>query len=89
MVGRGRRTKVSGALFAEGFQDFVGVFGDVDLVKDLGDLAGFVDKERFAYRSHVFFAVHTLFAPDTVLLNDLFVGVGDQVKGQRNFEINF
>ena len=55
---------------------------DIDLVKDLYDLAVAVDQKRLAVRAHVLFAVHALFAPDAVIVDDLFVGVGQQVERQ-------
>ena len=69
-----------GLLLTNCLQNFISVGSDIDLVEDLSDLAALVDQERFTVRAHVFFTIHTLFAPNSIGLGDLFVGVGQQVE---------
>lgn len=56
---------------------FIGVSRNVNLVKNFHYLAIAVDEKGFAVRAHIFFAVHRFLAPNSVILNDLFVGVGE------------
>lgn len=58
------------------------MFGDVYFFKDLDDRAAAIDQKCLAVGPHIFFAVHALFYPDAVSLDDLFVGIGEQVKRQ-------
>src|SRR5205809_2769838 len=69
----------------ESLQNFIGMRRHVHLVEDTRDLAVFVDQKRLAVRAHVFFTIHALFAPNAVCLNDLFVGIGQQVERKLEF----
>jgi hypothetical protein len=54
------------------------MFRDIYLVKNSGDLAGFVNEKRRAVDAHILFAVHTLLGPDAVFLNDIFICIRDK-----------
>src|SRR4051812_2670088 len=71
------RTTTANLLLTKGLQYLIGVLTYIDLVKDLRDLALLVDQEGLSHRAHVLFAVHRLFAPDAVCLDDLLVRVGE------------
>ena len=62
---------------------------DIYLVKDLSDLAVFVDQKSLAVRAHVRFSVHALFSPDAVFFDDILVCIGNERIWQIKFRDEF
>ncbi len=54
----------------------------IDLVKNVDDLAVAIDQERGSVDAHVFLAVHAFFRPDTILLDHVLFGVGNELVRQ-------
>ena len=52
-------------------------------------LAIFVDQESLSIRPHVLFPVHAFFGPNTVLFNDVFVGIGYKLIRQVELRNKF
>ncbi len=65
------------------------MFRDVYLFKYLYNLAIAINQECLTVGSHIFLSVHAFFYPDAVRLDDLFVGVGEQIKGELKFGDKF
>src|SRR5678815_5688656 len=62
-------------LLSKCFEHLIGVLFDIYFIKDLSDLAIFVDQKRLPVYAHVLFSVHGFFHPDSVLFDNLFVGI--------------
>ncbi len=58
---------------------------NIHFIKNLNDHAIPIDQKRLSVGTHVLFAVHTLFDPDTVRLNNFLIGIGDQCQRQIIF----
>lgn len=63
--------------------------GDIYFIKDLRDLTFSVDQEGLAISAHILFPVHALFTPYAVIIYDLLIGVGEQVKRKLIFRDKF
>lgn len=61
-----------------------GVFG-VHLIDNFSDQALFIDYKGFSGHAHVLFAVHILFNPYAISLNNFFIRISDQGKRQIIF----
>src|SRR5262245_47396641 len=49
--------------FAKCLENFVGMFRDIDLVENPGDLSVLIYKKGLSHCTHVFFSIHRFFAP--------------------------
>src|SRR5689334_10092915 len=72
-------------LLSERFENLVSVFCNVHLIKYLRYFSILIDQKRLSVDAHVFLSIHAFFNPDSVFLDDGFVGVRDEIHRQTVF----